>query len=365
MPVGRMSWSTGTFVGPAGARCVARDARQHETATSASLRIAMTAPSVTTPPEIQLLDLEKRFREVRAVDGVSLEVGAGEFFSLLGPSGCGKTTTLRMIGGFELPTGGTILLRGRDVTADPPDKRPVNMVFQNYALFPHLDVGDNVAFGLKRKGVAKDETDATGRRGARARPPDRLRTPQAEPAVGRPAAAGRPRPGAGQPAQRAAPRRAARRPRPQAAAPAPGRAQAHPGGGRDHLRVRDPRPGGGAHDERPDRGDARGQGRAARDAGGALRAPGDPVRRRLHRLDQPAARTDRGRRQGPPRIGRGRPRRARRHAPTAARSRSASAPRRSRSSRPAPRAPSRRRSNRPPISGPPSPTNFARRADSP
>jgi spermidine/putrescine transport system ATP-binding protein len=118
----------------------------------------MTAPSVTTPPEIQLLDLEKRFREVRAVDGVSLEVGSGEFFSLLGPSGCGKTTTLRMIGGFELPTGGRILLRGRDVTADPPDKRPVNMVFQNYALFPHLDVDDNVAFGLKRKGVAKAET---------------------------------------------------------------------------------------------------------------------------------------------------------------------------------------------------------------
>jgi spermidine/putrescine transport system ATP-binding protein len=118
----------------------------------------MTVPSVTTPPEIQLLDLEKRFREVRAVDGVSLEVGSGEFFSLLGPSGCGKTTTLRMIGGFELPTGGRILLRGRDVTADPPDKRPVNMVFQNYALFPHLDVDDNVAFGLKRKGVARAET---------------------------------------------------------------------------------------------------------------------------------------------------------------------------------------------------------------
>ena len=118
----------------------------------------MTATSVTTPPEIQLLDLEKRFREVRAVDGVSLEVGSGEFFSLLGPSGCGKTTTLRMIGGFELPSGGRILLRGRDVTDDPPDKRPVNMVFQNYALFPHLDVGDNVAFGLNRKGIAKKET---------------------------------------------------------------------------------------------------------------------------------------------------------------------------------------------------------------
>src|SRR6187549_2749560 len=117
----------------------------------------MTLPSDGSA-EISLIDLEKRFGAVRAVDGVSLEIRSGEFFSLLGPSGCGKTTTLRMIGGFELPTGGTILLRGRDVTADPPDKRPVNMVFQNYALFPHLDVGDNVAFGLKRKGVAKDET---------------------------------------------------------------------------------------------------------------------------------------------------------------------------------------------------------------
>jgi spermidine/putrescine transport system ATP-binding protein len=86
---------------------------------------------------------------------VSLEVGTGEFFSLLGPSGCGKTTTLRMIGGFELPTGGRILLRERDVTMDPPDKRPVNMVFQHYALFPHLDVGDNIAFGLRRRKVEK------------------------------------------------------------------------------------------------------------------------------------------------------------------------------------------------------------------
>src|SRR6476660_1678354 len=108
-------------------------------------------------PEIRLVDLAKHFRDVRAVDGVSLDIGAGEFFSLLGPSGCGKTTTLRMIGGFELPTGGRIELRGRDVTNDPPDKRPVNMVFQNYALFPHLDVGDNVAFGLRRRHVANAE----------------------------------------------------------------------------------------------------------------------------------------------------------------------------------------------------------------
>jgi spermidine/putrescine transport system ATP-binding protein len=108
-------------------------------------------------PEIRLIDLEKRFGDVRAVDGVSIDVMAGEFFSLLGPSGCGKTTTLRMIGGFELPTSGRILLRDRDITMDPPDKRPVNMVFQSYALFPHLDVGENVAFGLRRHGVAKTE----------------------------------------------------------------------------------------------------------------------------------------------------------------------------------------------------------------
>jgi len=117
----------------------------------------MTSQHDPTSPEIELLGLEKHFRDVRAVDGVSLEVVAGEFFSLLGPSGCGKTTTLRMIGGFELPTGGRIVLRGRDVTMDPPDRRPVNMVFQNYALFPHLDVGDNVAFGLRRRNVEKGE----------------------------------------------------------------------------------------------------------------------------------------------------------------------------------------------------------------
>jgi spermidine/putrescine transport system ATP-binding protein len=114
----------------------------------------MTEPA-DGPPEIRLAELAKHFREERAVDGVSLDIGSGEFFSLLGPSGCGKTTTLRMIGGFELPTSGRVELRGRDVTSDPPDKRPVNMVFQNYALFPHLDVAENVAFGLRRRNVDK------------------------------------------------------------------------------------------------------------------------------------------------------------------------------------------------------------------
>ncbi len=114
-------------------------------------------------PEIRLTELTKHFRDVRAVDRVSLDIRTGEFFSMLGPSGCGKTTTLRMIGGFELPTAGRIELRGRDITTDPPDKRPVNMVFQNYALFPHLDVHGNIAFGLRRKGV--DKADARRRVG--------------------------------------------------------------------------------------------------------------------------------------------------------------------------------------------------------
>ncbi|MGZ8599585.1 MAG: ABC transporter ATP-binding protein [Actinomycetota bacterium] len=92
-----------------------------------------------------------------AVDDLSLDIDEGEFFSMLGPSGCGKTTTLRMIGGFEEPSRGTIYLGGRDVTDQPPYKRDVNTVFQSYALFPHLDVQENVAFGLRRRKVPADE----------------------------------------------------------------------------------------------------------------------------------------------------------------------------------------------------------------
>jgi spermidine/putrescine transport system ATP-binding protein len=107
--------------------------------------------------EIRLIGLTKRFAEVTAVDHVDLDVAAGEFFSLLGPSGCGKTTTLRMIAGFEQPTEGRITLDGTDVAYTPPHKRNVNTVFQNYALFPHLDVFDNVAFGLRRAKRPKNE----------------------------------------------------------------------------------------------------------------------------------------------------------------------------------------------------------------
>ncbi len=107
--------------------------------------------------EVRLVNLVKRFDEVTAVDGISLHVPGGEFFSLLGPSGCGKTTTLRLIAGFERPTEGAILLNGVDMVQTPPHKRHVNTVFQHYALFPHLDVFDNVAFGLAYRSVTKQE----------------------------------------------------------------------------------------------------------------------------------------------------------------------------------------------------------------
>ena len=107
--------------------------------------------------DVRLERVSKDFGETVAVDDLSLDIAEGEFFSLLGPSGCGKTTTLRMIGGFEEPTRGTIYLGGRDVTDLPAYKRDVNTVFQSYALFPHLNVYENVAFGLRRKKVHGDD----------------------------------------------------------------------------------------------------------------------------------------------------------------------------------------------------------------
>jgi spermidine/putrescine transport system ATP-binding protein len=116
------------------------------------------APRTMAGGEVRLVDLVKRFGDFTAVAGINLNMPSGEFFSLLGPSGCGKTTTLRMIAGFEKPSEGQILLDEVDMAQTPPHKRNVNTVFQNYALFPHLNVSENVAFGLKYQKASKGET---------------------------------------------------------------------------------------------------------------------------------------------------------------------------------------------------------------
>ncbi|WP_329519893.1 ABC transporter ATP-binding protein [Spirillospora sp. NBC_01491] len=122
---------------------------------------ADAAPDGSAPPAIELVGVRKTYRargaDVTAVRGLDLAIAQGEFFSLLGPSGCGKTTTMRLVAGFEAPTAGAIRLQGRDVTGVPADRRDVNMVFQSYALFPHMNVFENVAFGPRRRGAAKRE----------------------------------------------------------------------------------------------------------------------------------------------------------------------------------------------------------------
>ena len=112
------------------------------------------------PPIISVNNVTKRFGDVAAVDDVSLTIEEGEFFALLGPSGCGKTTLLRMLAGFETPTAGHITIDGKDVIGVPPNRRPVNMVFQSYAVFPHMTVADNIGYGLKMDGLGKAERAA-------------------------------------------------------------------------------------------------------------------------------------------------------------------------------------------------------------
>ena len=136
-----------------------------EPATAAEPAEAVAAPASQVDPvaDMPLLRIEgvgKKFGNFRAVDRLSLDIRAGEFFALLGPSGCGKTTLLRMLAGFETPDEGRILLGAKDIAQVPPHLRPVNMMFQNYALFPHLSVHDNIAFGLKRAGMARENIAA-------------------------------------------------------------------------------------------------------------------------------------------------------------------------------------------------------------
>src|SRR6202045_4179909 len=119
------------------------------------LPISEPQADTTDVPLLRIDAVVKKFGGFRAVDRLSLDIKAGEFFALLGPSGCGKTTLLRMLAGFETPDEGRILLGGKDIAQVLPHQRPVNMMFQNYALFPHLSVRDNIAFGLKRAGMAR------------------------------------------------------------------------------------------------------------------------------------------------------------------------------------------------------------------
>ena len=112
---------------------------------------------------IELVDVHKQFDGVSVVENMNLYVRKGEFLTFLGPSGCGKTTTLRMIAGFDMPTSGKILLNGQDISNLPPNLRPVNTVFQKYALFPHLNVFENVAFGLKQKRIETKYIDKNGK----------------------------------------------------------------------------------------------------------------------------------------------------------------------------------------------------------
>ena len=237
---------------------------------------------------VSLRGLRKRFGTVDAVSGVDLDIADGEFFAMLGPSGSGKTTVLRMIAGFEQPTAGTVLLGGRDVTRVAPFDRDVNTVFQDYALFPHMTVAQNVGYGLRVKGIGKA---ARQRRVAEALAMVRLD----EFGDRKPAQLS-----GGQRQRVALARALVNRPRvllldePLGALDLKlreemqSRAEADPARGRHHLRVRHARPGGGADHERPGRGVQRRPNRTGGHPGRRVRAPELRVRGRLRRHVEPA-----------------------------------------------------------------------------
>ena len=229
--------------------------------------------------EVQLVDLVKRFSDVTAVAGINLDMPPGEFFSLLGPSGCGKTTTLRLIAGFERPDEGQILLDGVDMVQTPPHKRNVNTVFQNYALFPHLTVAENVGFGLRYQDVSKQD--------AKTKIADALEMVRLSGFERR-----RPSQLSGGQQQRVALARALilnpavlLLDEPLGALDAKLRKalqielKALAGGDRDHVRLRDARSGGGAHDVRSPRRHEQRAGRADRYPIGRVRGADDRLRR--------------------------------------------------------------------------------------
>ena len=204
---------------------------------------------------VSFRQVSRHYGEVRAVDDVSFDIADGEFFSMLGPSGSGKTTCLRLIAGFEQPSAGEVVVHGRNMAGVPPYERDVNTVFQDYALFPHMTVAENVAYGLMIRRVPKPER-------AGARPKKMLGDGGARRLS--PGAAGSSCPAASASASHsparwstcpgAAAGRTARRTRPQIARGDAGRAEGAAAPGRHHLRLCHPRPGRGLGDERPGRG---------------------------------------------------------------------------------------------------------------
>ena len=243
---------------------------------------------------LQLENLHRDFGTVKALNGINISLGEGEFLSLLGPSGCGKTTALRLVAGFDRPNQGRIVVDGKDITSVAPNKRDMGMVFQAYSLFPNMTARQNVEFGLKIRGKHKHD------RGKRV---DELLElvglghagdPLPASALGRHAAARRARARARDRAARAAARRAAVGARREGARAAARGDPPHPARARHHDAVRHARPGGGARRLRPRRGDVRRRDRADGHAGRDVHGARDAVRRRVHRDDEPA-RVGRGR----------------------------------------------------------------------
>ena len=242
----------------------------------------MSAPAI-----VRIEGVTKRFGSVVAVDDVSLEIRPNEFFALLGPSGCGKTTLLRMLAGFERPSAGRIVIDGEDMAQVPPNRRPVNMVFQSYAVFPHMSVAENVAYGLRVTGAPRAEIGPRVKNalamvrlsGLDERAPDQLSGGQRQ----RVALASR----ADQAPQGAAAGRAALGARQEAARGDAAGAGAPAAGRRHHLRDRHPRPGRGAVHGRSHRGHGPGADPADRAAGRAVRGAELPHGRRLHRHHEP------------------------------------------------------------------------------
>ena len=234
--------------------------------------------------EVSLRKIVKRYDEVEAVRGIDLDIADHEFVVLVGPSGCGKSTTLRMIAGLEDITDGEIFIGGDVVNDVPPKDRDIAMVFQNYALYPHMTVEQNMSFGLRLKKYPKAEIRKRVDEAARHPGHQRATRPQAQAAVRRPAPACRHGPRHRAQPQGVPVRRAAVEPRRQAQGADAHRDQEGAPAGAHHHRLRHPRPDRGHDAGRPRRGHEPRHHRAGRHAEPALSQPEDALRRRLHRL---------------------------------------------------------------------------------